>query len=61
MKATLFIKENVIQSLQNLIDKECLSGFALGIVTRRAETCGNLVARFMGARLRFMWLGEGTK
>ena len=33
MKATLFIKENVIQSLQNLIDKECLSGFALGIVT----------------------------
>ena len=37
MKATLFIKENVIQSLQNLIDKGCLSGFALGIVTPWGE------------------------
>ena len=37
MKATLFIKENVIRSLQNLIDKECLSGFALGIATPWGE------------------------
>ena len=33
MKAMLFIKENVILFLLNLIEKVRLSGFALGIVT----------------------------